>query len=162
MPPGIGLAREAWGPLFWKVLHTLAEGSGQQRDSVSISDEAELWIHLLKAQAQVMPCATCKQHFLEWHLTHKIDTVKDIYGEERRVWIRGWLWGCHTRVNEIHKKGSPRLEDLPELYPRCSIEKEVDDLDSMFRLGIEKRQLAPEYTKRWKLVLARLRAMYGL
>ena len=162
MPPGIGLAREAWGPRFWKVLHTLAERSGQQRDTVSISDEGDLWIHLLKAQAQVMPCATCKQHFLEWHITHKIDILKELYGEDRRVWIRGWLWGCHTRVNELNKKNSPRLEALPELYPHCSIEKEVAELDSMFRFAIEKGQVAPEYTKRWKLALGQLRLMYGL
>lgn len=162
MPPGIGLAREAWGPRFWKILHTLAERVGQQRDAISVNDEVEVWINLLKAQAHVMPCATCKQHFLEWHLTHRVDKLRELSGDERRIWIRGWLWGCHNKVNESNKKSSPRLESLPELYPRVNIEKEVVELETMFVFAVEKLQLAPEYIKRWKLALSHLRAMYGV
>jgi bisphosphoglycerate-dependent phosphoglycerate mutase len=99
----IGLLREAWGPRFWKVLHVLAEHSGNQINQITSNDEVDAWILLLKTQAFVMPCALCKQHYLEWYGQQKLDGLKEYVGEKRRDWLRKWLWGCHKRVNEMNQ-----------------------------------------------------------
>jgi hypothetical protein len=158
----IGLTREAWGPRFWKILHTLAEKSGSQNTPIQSNDEADAWILLLKLQTFVMPCALCRKHFQEWHTSHRVDGLRKIMGEERQKWLREWLWGCHKRVNDLAQKESPDLKDLPELYSKKSIEKEFKELLTMFPAAINQQQLKLEDIHRWKASLAKLRVLYGI
>lgn len=156
------LSREVWGPRFWKVLHTLAECSGSQPGLIQQNDEADAWTILLKAQRFAMPCTLCRDHYSSWIVGHKLVDLRVLVGEGRRSWIRSWLWGCHSNVNTSNEKGSPDLDDLQYLYPRQSVEKEVQSLYGMFYLALEKRKLKAEDISRWKLALGRLRAMYGV
>ena len=158
----IGLTREAWGPRFWKILHTLAEYSGNQTNQILSNDEVDAWILLLKSQAFVMPCALCKQHYLEWQQSHKLEGIKQLVGEKRREWIRKWLWACHKKVNEMNDKATPELEVLPNMYKKQTIEKEYKEILTMFQAAFNLQQLKSEDVNRWKLSLSRLRSMYGL
>jgi hypothetical protein len=158
----IGLSREAWGPRFWKILHVLAEHSGNQTNQIMSNDEVDAWILLLKSQALVMPCTLCKQHYLEWYKLQKIDGLKEFVGEQRRDWIRKWLWGCHKRVNEMNQKNTPPLETLTDIYKKQTIEKEFKELITMFQAAFNQQQLKSEDVSRWKTVIVRLRSMYGL
>ena len=155
------LAREWWGPRFWKILHTLAEQSGNQTNPLLSNDEADAWTTLLKYQADVMPCALCRQHFLAWVNKHR-PNLRQIVGSERREWLRDWLWSCHCQVNDQNEKDSPLLKDMPLLYVRQGVEKEVDDLKHMFQMALNVQQLKPEPIHKWKQSLSRLRLMYGI
>jgi hypothetical protein len=158
----IGLQREAWGPRYWRILHTMAELSGQFTNTIMSNDEADAWVILLKSQAFVMPCKICKTHYLEWFNSNKVDKLRKLNGNERKDYIRKWLWECHKRVNIMNEKETPELDTLPELYPRQSIEKEVREIIAMLQLAISTQQLLYEDVKRWKLVIHRLRTMYSL
>jgi len=156
------LSREVWGPHFWKLLHTFAECSSTQPGLILQNDEADAWSILLKAQRFVMPCDLCRTHYGTWILNHRVIDLRTLVGERRRAWIRSWLWGCHSNVNTSNEKGSPDLDDISQLYPKQSVEKEVQSLYRMFQLALEKRKLKVEDIARWKLVVSRLRAMYGI
>jgi hypothetical protein len=158
----IGLSREAWGPRFWKILHTMAERVGQQTSLIQMNDEADAWSILIRAQAFVMPCTLCKQHFLEFQTLKPLGNLRSLHGEARKLWIRTWIWECHKRVNDQNEKITPPLEDLPTLYPKQSIQKELVELLGMFQLAHTKQQLKPEDTNRWKVQVARLRILYGI
>jgi hypothetical protein len=158
----IGLTREAWGPRFWKILHTLTEQSGNQTNQILSNDEADAWILLLKAQPFVMPCALCKQHFLEWLHARRPETIRTLVSGNRKDWIRNWLWGCHDRVNSMNQKKSPDIATLPEVYRRQSIEKPVRELFGMFQQAMMLQQLKPEDVAKWKKSLAMLRTLYGI
>jgi hypothetical protein len=158
----IGLQREAWGPRFWTILHTFAECSGSQSTQIQSNDEADAWICLVRALPFALPCALCRQHFKEWTTHKRLDHLRTITHEARRAFLREWVWGCHDRVNQMTEKTSPALETCAGLYPRRSIEKEVQELAGMFRLALDMRQLKPEDVTRWKQMLARLRVIYGI
>jgi hypothetical protein len=158
----IGLSREAWGPRFWEILHTMAELSGNQSTAIETNDEADAWSILLKSQAFVMPCVMCKQHYLEWQKTHSFLQLRSILGKERRNFLREWLWGCHDRVNQLNQKSSPAIEDIPTQYPKKNLSKPIKELYLMFQLALNKQQLKPEDITRWKQVISRLRTMYGV
>jgi hypothetical protein len=158
----ITVLRESWGPRFWRIFHTLAECSGTLADLLSSRDEAEVWILLLKLQANVMPCKICKEHYTDWLSTHAVERVRYLEGQERREWLRHWFWACHEHVNRMNGKPTPPEEDLPNLYPRRSIQKEIVELGTMFQLAVEKRLLSVDDTLRWRQLLSRLRAMYGV
>lgn len=156
------LARESWGPHFWFILHTLAECSGAQTNLVLDIDERTAWHLLLKAQAFVMPCALCRQHYNEWLLAHRVGIVESLKGEERNRWLRTWLWECHTRVNRLTEKEGPTFETLSSLYPKRSLESAVKAISTMFQKALEQGQLKPEDISRWRQQLARLRVLYGI
>ena len=158
----IGLNREAWGPRFWKILHTLAESSGRQTHMITSNDEADMWILLFKSQANVMPCELCKRHYVKWYMKNRSDHLRDIKGESRRNWIRNWLWGCHNEVNLMNEKESPPIDSLPFLYPVVSLKKEYNEILGMFQLAHNKQQLKVEETGKWKNVVVHLRAMAGI
>jgi hypothetical protein len=158
----IGLSREAWGPRFWKILHTLTEQCGNQINQIMSNDEADTWIILLKTQAFVMPCALCKQHFLEWIHARRPETLRTLVGKARRDWLRTWLWGCHDRVNAMNQKKSPDIGVLPELYRKQSIEKPTKELFGMFQHAMSAQQLKSEDVAKWKKSLAMLRTIYGI
>lgn len=158
----IGLLREAWGPRFWKILHVLAEHSGNQTNQILSNDEVDGWMLLLKYQSLVMPCALCKQHYLEWIKQQKLDGLKELVGEQRRDWIRKWLWGCHKRVNEMNEKETPALETLRDMYKKQTIEKEYKELLTMFQAAFNQQQLKSEDVNRWKTGFLRLKSLYGL
>jgi hypothetical protein len=158
----LSLSRNSWGPRFWKILHTFAECSGNYTNPILSNDEADAWIVLIKIQRFVMPCELCRQHFFTWQKTHRFDHLRTLLGEDRKVWLRTWLWECHSAVNTANTKPSPTLEEVEALYPKQSIEKEVLELQSMFQLAFNKRQLKVEEVARWKLVVGRLRSMYSV
>ena len=74
----IGLQREAWGPRFWTILHTLAECSGKQNTLIQSNDEADAWIGLIRALPGALPCALCRQHFREWLVQRRMDHLRTI------------------------------------------------------------------------------------
>jgi hypothetical protein len=158
----IGLQREAWGPRFWRILHTLAERSGKQTTDLESNEEADSWTNLLRAQAFVMPCDLCKQHYLAWIVNYKINPLRGLLGEDRRLYLRLWLWACHDNVNRINGKQSPSVSELQDKFGRHAIERDVLDLDKMFRIAIEKQSLMAADISRWKNALTRLRLMYSL
>lgn len=158
----IGLQREAWGPRFWKLLHTFAECSGSQTTLIQSNDEADAWVCLIRALPFVLPCALCRQHFKTYTTQRRLDHLRTITHEARRAFLREWVWECHDRVNQMTEKTSPALETCPTLYQRRTIEKEVQELAGMFRLALDQRQLKPEDVARWKQYLARLRVIYGV
>jgi Erv1 / Alr family len=156
------LSRESWGPKFWTILHTLAECSGNQSNQILSNDEADAWTLLLKMQTFVMPCVLCKNHYMLWQRTHKYDILRTIQMEERRLWLRNWLWSCHGAVNEMNTKHNPSLEDLPALYPKQNIESYINDIKAMFQQALNTRKLKLEDITKWKYALGRLRVMYGI
>ncbi len=158
----IGMLKEAWGPRFWLILHTLAELSGNQTTTILSNDEADAWILLLKSQTFVMPCQACKEHYLEWQKGNRYTHLRNIVGNERKLWIRKWLWGCHNRVNEMTGKSSPELEELSNLYPKKNIGIEFQELNTMFTMAVTMQKLKSEDVIRWKRILLRLRIMYGV
>jgi hypothetical protein len=158
----IGLTRESWGPRFWDILHTMAEQSGNQNYLITNNDEADAWAILLKTQAFVMPCQLCRKHFLEFLKISPVNKLRSIVGEERRTWLREWIWKCHDRVNKINNKDSPDISIISNLYPKKSIEKSVRELYLMFELALTMQQLKPEEIRKWKNVLSRLRILYGI
>jgi hypothetical protein len=158
----MSLLREWWGPRFWKVLHTLAECSGNVGPLIIANDEADLWNILLKGQAFVMSCALCKSHYVSWYTNHKPVDLRTLNGEDRRAYLRRWLLACHNNVNNQKQKEIFPEERLSEVYKKESISEVVKDIYEMFRMALERSQLKLEDVNRWKNSVIKLRMLYGL
>ena len=168
--------REVWGPRFWTIFHTMAECVGCQSNKIMANDEAEAWILLLKSQPFVMPCAVCKNHLVIYLRLHSLDKLRTIYGEERYIWLKSWLYQLHEHVNrnknvEGHVSTGNTgntvvpcvtIENLATLYPRRKLDPEFSACCGMFQKAFELQKLKPDDVHRWKLALSRLRKLYGI
>jgi len=158
----MSLQREDWGPKFWFILHTLAECSGTITHPILANDEADNWTMLLKAQAFVMPCALCKQHYLEWRNKHPLPNLRLLKGLERKSILTLWLWNCHNSVNQQNQKEVFSQELLQTTYTRKSIKQVIQELSLMLKNALERSLLKSEDIKRWKTTLIHLQMLYGL
>ena len=158
----MSLSRESWGPKFWKILHTLAESSGLIGSPILSDDEADSWELLLKAQAFVMPCVLCRNHYISYKSTRKIPNLRELQGEDRRDFLRKWFWSCHNNVNMITQKNILPIEDLPILYNKQNINESYNDICLMLSIAMQRSQVKLDDVKRWKNLVTRLRMLYNI
>ncbi len=66
-----------WGPLFWTLLHGLAEYAGKQQGLLQM-DELRLWQNLLKSLQPTLPCDICRGHYAEKLAGSEVDKLLSI------------------------------------------------------------------------------------
>ena len=117
-------SKDVWGPKVWRILHNMAW----------LSDRADvffIWKLMLKSLADVMPCATCRQHLSQYLNTNSLFMVKNIHmlkGSDVKTRMVQALWSLHNDVNLRTGKGSYTLEELNMMYlniPRNQILNET-------------------------------------
>lgn len=95
-----------WGPRLWRIFHILAEYSDRR-------DVSPLWLNLLRATAQTMPCSKCRIHLAEYLRTHTmfrftpIMQIKDIHTNIRR--------DLHTLHNFVNARNDAPKFDFAQL-----------------------------------------------
>jgi hypothetical protein len=156
------LKKQFWGPAFWTILHTFAECILTTKNTILSNDEAEGWIHLLKNQQHVMPCALCSKHYSDWLKQHNFTSIRTLKNEERADWIQIRLYELHQHVNTLNSTLNITREELKYEYPRRRLDDEYALCCEMFKLALERHLLKPDDIHRWKTSFLRLRALYGV
>jgi hypothetical protein len=105
-----------WGPLFWPLLHGLAERAGSLGDRFQQEDERQEWPRFLRAVADVLPCPNCREHYMTWIQEHPFTQLRSIPYSQVREWIRRWLFDCHNDVNIRNGKPLFNYDDLTPTY----------------------------------------------
>ncbi len=111
-------SREIWGPIVWKLLHTMADLSDRR-------DIFLLWPQVLNTTAEVLPCDRCSRHMKEY-IYHNPLVRKNwpsLTPKEIREAIRTWLFRFHNSVSERLKKST--LESLPLLPTDRAITEQI-------------------------------------
>ena len=93
-----------WGPLFWKILHGLAEMAGRQKDAVLQGDEVRTWIQVLTQMKQCLPCDICREHYSRWLAAHPVDGLGKMSYKDVGLWIQTYLFDLHNEINEGNDK----------------------------------------------------------
>lgn len=97
---------EIWGPLLWRILHTVVEQLGKSQNAVLQTDEVQKWIHMMKAVEHTMPCALCRNHYKEWLIKHPLSALSSLRGLPFREGARKYVWQLHETVNANNGKSS--------------------------------------------------------
>lgn len=127
---------EEWGPLVWRLLHTLAEKAGKQASLLTKGDEMRAWPLFIKALPSVIPCPYCRDHLQEYLQAHPFQLPLDY--TEWTSYIPLYLYKLHESVNLTLGKPSFPLADLTTTYtdPR-TLKPTVDRLE-----GIQQRAIS--------------------
>src|SRR3990167_10277906 len=102
----LNLAPSSWGPVAWKLLHSVAAG---YPDRATPQEQASLtqFIHGLP---DLLPCAMCRVHFRQ---EIAADPVEPHVGS--RAAIERWLVDLHNRVNARLEKPQLTRDEAAQL-----------------------------------------------
>ncbi len=114
-----------WGPPLWKILHSITESLGNQKNAILATDEAHEMVFLLRDIEKVMPCQLCRQHYNAWRKDHPLEKLSPLRGPVLRETVRKWLYDLHETVNRDRGiQSNITLEQIPDLYKGVDIRTE--------------------------------------
>lgn len=150
-----------WGPLFWKLLHSLAERSGAQKDAVLRGDEVRCWIQILVHLEQCIPCDVCRTHYGEWVREHTPSVLLTKPYTEIGPWIRGYLWSLHNRINEGNTRPTFEYSQL-SIYRNVEIKPLWKALEPIMKLAIGLSGVPLRAWLKWLGYVRTVQGIYGV
>jgi hypothetical protein len=103
-----------WGPLIWKILHTLAEKAGRQSNTILQADEMRAWILFVKHLPTVLPCEDCRGHAKIYIAEHPFEPPESY--PAWNLYVRMYLYTFHEAVNTRLEKPSFPFSSLASTY----------------------------------------------
>lgn len=148
--------KHEWGPLYWKLLHGMAEYSGKFQSIILQNDERAYWKKLLTTLEGVLPCKECRQHAHEYILTHPVQIPDD--PADVHTYIKMWLYEFHEDVNR--RLGKPSFP-----YTRRGRETSLltafSQLDALLSVAIHPFSFSHLSWKKWANTAKILLNMYS-
>jgi hypothetical protein len=105
---------EEWGPITWRIFHTVAEKGGLQTDKLFQADEGRIWPLFVKSIGPMIPCPYCRDHFTEYLAANPFTLPGDT--ATWNVYIRIWFYNFHESVNQRLGKPSFPFDQLRAIY----------------------------------------------
>ncbi len=150
-----------WGPLFWKVLHGLAELSGRSTDAILQGDEVRTWIQVLTQMKHCLPCDVCREHYGRWLTAHPVDGLLKMPYKDTRLWIQQYLFDLHNEINEGNDKPTFAFSDLAATYKEINISALWRALEPVMKKAITLNGISLLPWKKWLGYVRTLQGIYG-
>jgi hypothetical protein len=148
-----------WGPLFWKILHGLAELAGKQTNFILRQDELRFLENFLTSVQPVLPCDICRNHYKSYLEENPLQLATLPY-EQVGLWVREWLWKLHNRINEGNDRPILPFEDLSTLYKGIDITLAWKMLDPVIKKAVSLQGISHVKWIVWLGHTRRLQGMY--
>lgn len=152
----------SWGPLLWCILHGLAEYAGTPTAAMFLEDERRLWLSFFKETGEIIPCPTCKLHYMEYLKVHPVIALKTLPHTERKNWIRTWFWELHNYVNKSLGKPEFAFTDLSTSYKGIKLHETLARLEAPLKLAIKLTGTNQIKYIEWKRRLTMLYSIFGI
>ena len=150
-----------WGPLFWKILHGLAERAGRQTDAVLQGDEVRTWIQVLTQMKQCLPCDICREHYSRWLAAHPIDVLGKMPYKSVGLWIQTYVFDLHNEINEGNDKPVFAFADLATAYRGINITSIWHALEPVMKKAITLNGISLRPWIKWLSFVRTLQGIYG-
>lgn len=103
-----------WGPLIWKILHSLAEKAGKQTNEMLKADEMRAWLLFVKTLTSILPCEECRSHATTYITEHPFEPPSTY--QAWNLYIRTYFYTFHEAVNTRLEKPTFPFSSLAESY----------------------------------------------
>ena len=151
-----------WGPLFWKILHGLAEYSGKQTDLNLQKDELNKWKHLFTKLQNCIPCDICRDHYNRWIINHPTNEIESLPYNQVGNWIRDWFWNLHNEINEGNDKPLFDKSALSVTYKNVNITATWKALEPVMKRAMILNGVTLLSWKSWLGYVRMLQGIYGI
>ena len=153
---------EVWGPIFWKLLHGLAEKIGSTMLQVNITEERIAWIQLIKSTEKVLPCPYCREHYKDYLKRNNPDILKNYDVLKMKIWITNFFWSLHEEINQENNKESLEFESVSILYKNIDLNKNMKDLESIMKIVFQHNGVSLLSWQNWTNQFKKLKSFYGI
>lgn len=150
-----------WGPLFWRVLHTIAEQLGKKKSAFMQADEVTRWILFMKTVGGCLPCPMCREHYQAAMKKYPLSDLAGLRGDPFRTAAKRWVWGLHEDVNGRKAIISGiTYEDLEEKYKYThDFSATVEALVKELKEGVTSGQVRADLTWEFRRQLLYIRKL---
>ena len=122
-----------WGPVFWNLLHILAERSGKIGAIGMRRDEKKAWINIINGISKTLPCEDCRKHFASYLAANPF-IIPDDYSKVN-LYIKTWVYDVHEDVNKRLNKPSFKFVDLSQ-YKSINLNVLLPTLEILMKRSI--------------------------
>jgi hypothetical protein len=147
-----------WGPVFWRLLHAMAERAGSAPMPGLRADEVRAWKSMLTTLGKTLPCEDCRDHYTQY-LTANPVNIPDNYAEVKE-YIRKWLYDVHSDINVRLGKCVFDYALLTPTYSVVPIRKTYDVLNILIKRSIQGAALPIMSWTNWSKNVKTLYGMY--
>jgi hypothetical protein len=151
-----------WGPLFWKLLHGLAELAGKQTDAVLRVDEVRLWIQVIEKIQSTLPCDVCRDHYGRWIAAKPPSVLTTLPYSEVGRWIQEYWFFLHNEINEGNEKPVITFSELGPLYKGTNVTASWRALEPVMKRAIQLNGISLLPWKNWLGSVRKLQGIYGV
>lgn len=149
-----------WGSIFWKILHSLAEKTGNQKAQILQTQELSAWNKLILSLAYSIPCEECRGHYNIWLETNPVYSLKTMKYIDLREWVRQWLFNLHNSVNLRLSKPIFVYDDLSITYNNINISDEIKKAESIMKSVLQVVGVQRHFWKETSKQMIKLNSMY--
>lgn len=150
-----------WGPILWKILHTLAERAGKQTNEIIRGDEMRAWPLVIKTLVAIIPCEECKAHASGYIKDHPFEPPASYSAWS--LYIRTYFYTFHESVNTRLGKPSYPFSSLSETYKSTGdLAKWIIELGAMMLRAMKLNGMHMNAWQTWQNHVRMLRASMGI
>jgi len=152
-------ANVEWGPVFWTLLHGLAERAGSVPMPGLQGDEQRAWKIILNTLPKSLACEDCRLH-LTGYITNNPVNIPDKYSDFSG-YVRMYLYNLHETVNRRLKKEPFNIDNLNAMYRVVNIRKTFDILNIIIKRSIQATAVPILSWTAWCTQVRTLMGMYS-
>ena len=155
-----------WGPVFWKVLHSLAEHIGKMNNPRMDTDQAIEFQLIITSLPTVLPCELCQAHSRDYIMNNR-PNWPGLYGDALRNSVRTWLFTFHNHVRtsiELPIVLHSSDECIAMYGPTSTSPLTMEEISFLFEnltYASRIRVIQPNACKKWITHLNRYRVLCG-
>lgn len=150
-----------WGPLIWKILHTLAERAGKQSNEILKADEMRAWLLVVKTLTSILPCEECRNHATSYMRDHPFEPPTSY--PAWNLYIRTYFYTFHEVVNERLEKPSFEFSTLAETYKTTAqLSTWLTQLNEMMMRAMKLNGMNIKSWQTWQNHMKMVRAAMGI
>lgn len=154
VPPNV-----EWGPMFWTLLHALAERAGSAPLPGLQGDEMRAWKIILTTLPKALACEDCRTHLTGYIGANPV-VLPDKYSDVQD-YIRLYLYNLHESVNVRLGKPSFGFADLTIVYRGHNLKKTFDVLNVIVKRSIMATAVPILSWNNWSSQVRTLMGMYN-
>jgi hypothetical protein len=146
-----------WGPLLWKIIHTLSTKLGNQTNKILQTDELNYYNNFTKNVGTVLPCKVCRKHYYDYALKYK----KNIEYYELRDYSINYYMNLHNEINSEKNKPLFTNKDFL-LYNKIKINEFnsfIKELNTLLQNYVLHQYISADVVRNFNVCLQKLRSV---
>jgi hypothetical protein len=146
-----------WGPILWKIIHTITSKLGDQTNKILQNDEMNYYNNFTKSVGTVLPCKVCRKHYYDYALKNK----KNVEYYELRDYSINYFMKLHNEINR-EKNKAEFSKDAFECYSKIRINEFnslIKELNRLFQNYLLHHYISVDLVRNFNVSLQKLRSI---